>query len=432
MEHFKQFNNRSKAVLQTYASRLRSFRWNARMYLVFTIIFGAAMGVRRLIFNFFVLSMGYDEALLGTMITVHNLTALLAALPMGYLADRLGRKLSLVTSTILVALSVVIMVMFPSAWILVALNIIFGLGMSISSVTMGPFLMENSNETERTYLFSFGSGLQMAAGFVGNWIGGYLPGWMGMTFNVDAVSATAYGNALLATAVFTVVGVVPLIMLRNPNIKLSDRSSLAPISYLKDHFGQITKLVLPMLITSIGAGLIMPFMNIFFRNVHNQPDPVIGTVFAWGSLAMGAGLIIAPVLADRFGKIQVVVLTQALSIPFLFILGFSPWFALSAVAYFIRLALMNLGGPVYQTFVMEQVEPHARATIASLISMASSFGWAFSPLISGWIQVNYGFKPAFIGTMVLYAFSIYLYWHFFLRGQASIFKRKTETELLSS
>lgn len=432
MEKIKQFKARSNAVLKTYASRLRSFRWNARMYLAFTIIFGAAMGVRRLIFNFFVLSLGYDEALLGTMITVHNLTALLAALPMGYLADRLGRKLSLVSSTILVALSVVIMVMFPSAWILVALNIIFGLGMSISSVTMGPFLMENSSETERTYLFSFGSGLQMAAGFVGNWIGGYLPGWMGMTFNVDAVSATAYGNALLATAFFTVLGVVPLIILRNSNIKLSDRSSLAPMSYLKDHFSQISKLVLPMLITSIGAGLIMPFMNIFFRNVHNQPDPVIGTVFAWGSLAMGAGLIIAPVLADRFGKIQVVVMTQALSIPFLFILGFSPWFALSAMAYFIRLALMNLGGPVYQTFVMEQVEPHARATIASLISMASSFGWAFSPSISGWIQVNYGFRPAFIGTMILYAISIYLYWHFFLRGKESIFKRKEVPEFISS
>ena len=146
------------------------------MYLYFTIIFGAAMGIRRLIFNFFVLSLGYDEALLGTLITVNNLTALLAALPMGYLADRLGRKLSLVSSTILVASSGIIMVLFPSAWMLIVINVIFGLGTSISAVTMGPFLMENSSENERTYLFSFGSGLQMAAGFIGNWIGGYLPG----------------------------------------------------------------------------------------------------------------------------------------------------------------------------------------------------------------------------------------------------------------
>ncbi len=429
MEYFKTIKGKTTSVLTTYSSRLRAFRWNARMYLIFTIIFGAAMGVRRLIFNFFVLSLGYDEALLGTMITVHNLTALIAALPMGYLADRLGRKLSLISSTLLVALSVIIMVAFPKAWILIVINIVFGLGMSISSVTMGPFLMENSGETERTYLFSFGQGLQMAAGFVGNWIGGYLPGWMGSFFNVSALSSTAYGNALLATSVFAIAGVVPLIMLRNPNLKLSERSSLAPMSYLKDHFSLLSRLIIPSLITSIGAGLIMPFMNIFFRNVHNQPDPTIGTIFAWGSLAMGVGLIIAPVLADRFGKIQVVVLTQGLSIPFLFILGFSPWFVLSAGAYFVRLALMNMSGPVYQTFVMEQVDPQARATVASLTSMAHSFGWAFSPSISGWIQVNYGFRPAFVGTMTLYAVAIFLYWFFFLRGKESLFNRRDVQEL---
>ena len=90
---------------------------------------------------------------------------------------------------------------------------------------------------------------------------------------------------------------------------------------------------------------------------------------------------------------------------------------------------MNMSGPVYQTFVMEQVDPQARATVASLTSMAHSFGWAFSPSISGWIQVNYGFRPAFVGTMTLYAISIFLYWFFFLRGKESIFSKKPVQEL---
>ncbi len=89
----------------------------------------------------------------------------------------------------------------------------------------------------------------------------------------------------------------------------------------------------------------MPFMNVFFRQVHGLPDPVIGTLFAWGSLSMGIGLLIAPPLADRFGKIQLVVITQALSIPFLILLGFSPWLWLATAAYYIRVALMNMSGP---------------------------------------------------------------------------------------
>jgi MFS family permease len=132
---------------------------------------------------------------------------------------------------------------------------------------------------------------------------------------------------------------------------------------------------------------------------------------------MGVGLLIAPPLAERMGKIQLVVVTQALSIPFLIILGFAPLFWMSALAYYVRLALMNMSSPVYQTFVMEHVEPTARATVASLVSMAWNFGWAFSPSISGWLQVNYGFAPPFIGTILLYTISIFLYWAFFWRGE---------------
>jgi MFS family permease len=124
--------------------------------------------------------------------------------------------------------------------------------------------------------------------------------------------------------------------------------------------------------------------------------------------------LLAPPLADRMGKIQLVVITQGLSIPFLVMLGFAPWFGAAAVAYYIRLALMNMSGPVYQTYVMEKVEPSARATVASLVSMANNFGWAFSPTISGWLQVKYGFAPAYLGTILMYALSVYLYWRYFL------------------
>jgi len=198
----------------------------------------------------------------------------------------------------------------------------------------------------------------------------------------------------------------------------------APFTYFKNHPVLLGKLVLPMLVTSIGAGLIMPFMNVFFRQVHGQSDSSIGTLFAFGSLAMGIGLLIAPPLAEKYGKIQLVVITQALSIPFLALLGFSPLYWVSASAYYIRVALMNMSSPVYQTFVMEKVEPSARATVASLVSMANSFGWAFSPTISGKIQVEYGFRPAFILTIILYVISISLYWGFFWRGSAGRKKPK--------
>jgi MFS family permease len=407
---------RTYRVLAEYGANLASFRPNARLYLANVVFSGAASGVFRLLFNFYVLSLGYDEAFLGNLVTASSLTALVMALPMGYLADRLGRKQALLIGGLTFPLAVLVMVLFPVGWVFILMNVLVGMGQSLSGVTMGPFLMENSSEKERTYLFSFSSGLSMASAFAGNWLGGNLPGWMAGNQQVAATDSSAYGWSLVVVVVSALLAMAPLLFLRIPKMDATQRSVFAPLAYFGKHRSLLGRLVLPMLVTSVGAGLIMPFMNVFFRQVYNQPDAAIGSMFAWGSLAMGVGLMIAPPLADRYGKIQLVVITQSLSIPFLALLGFSPWFGLSAGAYYIRLALMNMSGPVYQTFVMEKVEPGARATVASLVSMSNSFGWAFSPTISGWIQVNYGFGPAFGVTIVMYVISILLYWGFFWKG----------------
>ena len=376
------------------------------------------MGVFRLLFNFYALSLGFDEAILGRLVTTSSLTSLLVALPVGYLADMLGRKTSLLIGSWLTSLGILGMVFFPSEGAFYVFNIVTGFAQSITAITMSPFLMENSGDEERTYLFSFGHGLQMLSAFAGNWLGGYLPGWFGAWQNVSSTDTFAYGASVVAVGVLFAASTIPLIFLNRNRMVGEARSVFAPIKYALENPKLLGKLVIPMLITSIGAGLIMPFMNVFFRVVHNQPDPAIGTLFAWGSLAMGIGLLLAPALADRFGKIQVVVISQALSVPFLVILGFSPWFWLSATAYYFRLTLMNLSNPVYQTFVMENVEPEARATVASLTSMAWSFGWAFSPTISGELQVRFGFGPPFLGTIILYSIAIFLYWIFFWRRRS--------------
>ncbi len=398
-------------VIATYVRRVGAFSYNARLYLVSAVLTGAAMGVYRLLFNFYVLSLGFDASLLGQLLTVTNTTALLTAVPMGYLADRLGRKLSLLLGLGAVSLSILIIVWAPSVGMFYAMNVLIGAAQSLSAVTMSPFLLENSGEEERTYLFSLSSGLQMAAAFVGNSIGGYLPTWVASSRGAEPTSSFAYAGALGIIGLASLLGLFPLFFLKST--ASVNRTFFDPFSYAKKHPVLLGQLVGPMLVTSIGAGLFMPFMNVFFRVVHHQPDPVIGNVLAWGALAMGIGLIIAPPLADRFGKVRLVVVTQGISIPFLMLLGFAPYFWMAALAHYVRLSLMNMSGPVYQTFVMEHVEPDARSTVASLVNMSNNFGWAFSPSISGFLQVNYGFGPVYATVIALYVLAVFMYWKFF-------------------
>jgi len=405
--------------IKDYGDHMVAFRPNARLYLVYVIIIGVALGIFRLLFNFYILSLGFNEKLLGNLVTTSNLTALIVALPMGYLADYLGRKASLIISGVAVCLTVGMMAIWPVPSMLYAMNILSGAAQSLAAVTMSPFLMENSSEHERTYLFSFSSGIQMISASIGSWIGGYLPSWIANSRSVGAVSTQAYAGSILVASFTLALSVIPLIMIRMPRLSHQERTVFAPLAYAAKHPKKLTQLISPVLITFIGAGLIMPFMNVFFRLQYHQSDQVIGVLFAWGSLAMGLGLLVAPPLANRFGKIQIVVITQGLSIPFLILLGFSPVFWASGLAYYIRVALMNMSGPIYQTFVMEKVEPSSRAMVASLVFMSSIFGNAFSPMISGILQVRYGFGPPFMGTIILYILSVFLYWFFWWRKSAA-------------
>lgn len=407
-----------KHTLRAYAGKVALFRPNARRYLSYMVLNGAAFGVYRLLFNFYVLSLGFDEALLGRLLSTSSLIQLLAALPAGYVSDRIGRKPALLLSATTTIATLLGMVLWPTAASFYAMSALLGLAQSLGAVTYGPFMMENSGDEERTYLFSISSGMAMIAQFMGNWLGGQLPMWIGDWRNVSATSSTAYGGALVLVALFASLALLPILSIRRQYKAEPDEGYLSPIHYARSQPRLLGRLIAPMWVTSLGAGLLMPFMNVFFRHTYQSSDATIGLLFAVGSLAMGVGLLIAPPLADRYGKMTTVIVTQAVSVPFLIVLGFSPWFWMSAAAYLIRLALMNMSNPVYQAFVMEHAAPEARATVASLVSMSWSFGWAFSPTLSGWLQVNYGFTPVYLGTITTYVIAIYLYWRFF--GQRSV------------
>ncbi len=418
---------RAMNAIFDYTKRIRAFGYNARLFLLSVVLTSLAMGVFHLLFNFYVLSLGYTNELVGQLVTVNYTTVFLAALPMGYLGDLLGRKRSLLAGTTIVSLAVLSMVIFPLLGVLYTMNVLSGIGQSLLTVTMAPFLVENSTEAERVYLFGFGTGLQMLASFAGKWIGGYLPTWLAPWHGASPTSLQAYASALLVVGSLSFLALIPLLLLRGRRgtAKPHERSVFAPIRYAAQHPRLLSKLLLPVIFISLGGGMIMPFMNLFFRQVYHQPDTTIGTLFAWGSLTMALGFMIAPPIADRLGKIPTVVLAQAFSIPFLAILGFAPWFALSAAAYLVRLALMNMGTPVYQNFVMERVEGNARATVASLLSMAWSFGWMLSPSLSGWLQDHYGFGPPFLITMGCYLLAIFFNWLFFWNDPVG---RKTRAE----
>lgn len=398
-----------------YREHVAAFTQNARLYLAGSILLGIVMGIFQLLFNFYVLSLGFNQEVLGTLVSIRNVTSLLTALPAALLVNRIGKRNAFILGNLFIGIAIAMMLVFPGFAMFCAMNALVGLATILSAVSMGPFLMENSSDYERTYLFSVASGINMTAISIGEWVGGYMPAWFGNLLSVASTTAQAYSGALAIICVGSALSIIPYLFISKKYVPSSGRS-IFKLDYFKRNPKGLSRLILPLLITSIGAGMIMPFMNVFFRTVHGQSDAAIGTVFAWGALAMGAGLLLAPALAERFGKIQVVVISQALSIPFLVLLGFSPFLAPAIIAYYVRATLMNMSSPVYSTFVMEKVPGESRAMVASLSSMSFNFGWAISPVLSGWLQIRSGFTGPFLITIATYSLAVLLYYLWHWRG----------------
>jgi MFS family permease len=397
-----------------YFNRLRQFEPNARLYLVSVVLTGAAMGIYNLLFNFFVLSLGHNEAYIGKLVSLNHASIIVMALFSAVLMRKVKRKWVLFGGIAMAVVSVVMMLFVPEKWVILGMSALFGGSQCLINISIAPLLMESSGEEERTYLFSTAFALQMAAMFGGNWAGGRLPGWlMGAGLAVDVESG--YKIALLVMAGLTLLGMIPVLRMQVQPLQINENPDMVSWPEMLKQSRKMGKLVTPVLLTSLGAGLIMPFMNVYFRHIYHQTDEMIGLVFAFGSLAMGLGMVAAPPLAERFGKVQLFTLSRGLSLPFLVLLGTSPWFGLAAMAYNVRIMLMNMAGPVYQNFVMEEVDPGMRPVASSMLTVGGSLGWGISSLISGWLQVNYGFGPAFVWAGIGYMLGVVSTWWFFLR-----------------
>lgn len=393
-----------------YAERLRRFSPNARLFLLSVFGVGLASSIFSLFLNIYLLHLGYKQDFIGLMAAIPPLVTALLSVPAGFLSDAIGHRRALILGVALSGLGALGLVLFTASETLVLSIGILGLSGALLQVVSAPFMIEESQESERTHLFSVHFALQTLAGFVGSFVGGALPPLFARGFSLTESTATVYQMTLAIGVGLIGFSILPLARMR----AAPRESSRARLGWnLKTPRRLAFKLILPNMILGLGAGLFIPFMNVFFKLQFHISDALLGTLFAWGAVGMGIASLAGPPLAQRMGKVRTIVLTQALSIPFLIAMAFAPILWISALAFVIRYALMPMSAPIYSLFVMEQVAPEDRATINGWSTMAWNLLFAGSAWLSGHLQVLWGFGPIFVIVCVVYSFSIALqYWLF--------------------
>jgi predicted MFS family arabinose efflux permease len=152
-----------------------------------------------------------------------------------------------------------------------------------------------------------------------------------------------------------------------------------------------------------GAGLVIPFMNLYFANRFGCSSSQIGLYFSLAAVLTALASMIGPAIARHFGMLRTAVAAQVLSLPFLVTLGTENRLGVAVAAFWMRASLMQASTPLVQTFVMEAFPPSLRARSASLITLVWNAGWAVSATLSGMVIQRFGYHVPFYVTAVLYA-----------------------------
>lgn len=391
-----------------------SFSRSAKLFLSASILFGIAFSIWELFFNLYILSSGFDKDFLGLIRAVSPLASLLLGLPLGKLADRIGHRKAMLIGLAIGLSGMFFQIVLQDRWLIILMGAIQGTGLMLYRVATAPFIMETSNEHNRTLYFSLNFSLMTFAGMVGNLVAGQLPGFAGIILNTSSNSAAAYQLVILAGVVLGATCLIPIIMIKESQAqKDNPQNLLSPILSIKELFSRkiIRQLFVINTFVGLGAVLLIPYLNVFFREVHDLSDQALGVLYSLSSLLVMIGSFSAPWLARKLrSKIIATNLTQAVSIIFLLFLGFSPWLWLAQLSFLLRTVFMQLSSPLLENFAMEVSPPGQQSTIASIRGMGWQVGQAFGLYISGLVQMRYGFGPLFITTAILYIISIFLAW----------------------
>lgn len=407
----------------SYLQALRAFNPNARLYLLHVFFSGINFGLFSLAFNLYLNSLGYTNDFVGTVNAIPAIVILLLGLPIGFLADRIGYRPFLLVGALLIAGASLLPFVSSVAAVIILFVLCVGIGRQFTWVLGQPLLAALSTPRERLYLFSINSSVLTISIALGSLLGGAIPEAAARYLNVSANSSEALRTTFAAMTISALISFVPLLRMRVPPVKrptLDGRSS-APgnrPAARKIDVPVFTKLLLPEAIVGLGAGALVVFFQLYYRQRFNLGPGTTGIILAFSSVVTAGTQLCGPFLAQRIGKVRTLVVLQLCSVPFLLILAFTHSLPLAILAFYLRDALMNSGWPIAQSFAMEHVTDEQRAPLASLEAMLGSAGrGGLGPLISGYLQRLGSYELAFSFTATTYLIAALLYYAFWRNAE---------------
>ena len=357
--------------------------------------------------------MHYSKEDIALYITLRYLGVFFLAFPIGKFIK--GRKLYpfFYLSSIgvpLFGLLSIVAIYFKAKIVIYIMLLLWGASFTFMQIPISPFILRNSAKQHHTSAIALSYSTWSFAGIVS-----------GVLIAVLSYINKDIFNEQNILIIFTVLGFFGVIfLLKNPMKEFVEERTITQTHFQrhKTDWGLVTKALIPTLIIATGAGLTIPFISLFFENVHHVDAGEFSIYSAIASLLVAYGALMVPKIKKHIGYKIAIPTTQSLAVISLVALATTEFYSqysialvIAVICYLLRQPLMNMAGPMTTEVVLNYVGKNNREITSALTSAIWSGSWVLSGLMVN-ILFTFGFQfvNVFLITSALYAFGVITYY----------------------
>lgn len=303
-------------------------------------------------------------------------------------------------------------------WLLYLAQILWGIFFMCMQVSILPYIMRNASKETRTEAIS----MSFSTWSLTTIVAGIL------IFTLQSIDADLFSEKLLLQIIagISVFGVFFLMRVK----ATEELNSPNPMTGKIYEWRLIFKALLPTLLIAIGAGLTIPFISLFFYNVHGYDTDQVSLVTATATVIVFFAILLVPTVKQKFGYKHAIPLTQMVAILMLVGLATTQYYShfawagiIAALFYICRQPLMNMAGPMTSELTMNYVGKENQELVSALTASIWSGSWFVSALIFQVLRTwDIAYVTIFLITAGLYSVGVLAYWFLILDYE----KRKAE------
>lgn len=397
------------------------FQWisiDGKLLLCARIVRTFAYGFLSVILAIYLKLIGFDDILIGIILSATLINSVIFTLFASFYADRLGRRNVLIFYALMMSISGTIFFITenPIALIIGALigtlNITGSETSAFLSIEQSILPQTIKDNRKRNTLFGF---YNMAGTFAMG--AGILIVNLSILIQNEFELDQIYAIKLLFLF-YSLLGIliIGIYLKLSSSIEIKKEKISKPISKTLNPKSKkiVAKLSGLFAVDSFAGGFaIQSIVSFWFFTKFDIDLSTISYIFSIGSVLTAFSYLIAAKIADKIGLINTMVFTHIPSNILLILLAFAPNLEIAIVFYMLRMALSQMDVPTRQSYIVAVVEENERTASAGITNLSRNIAQAISPSITGYII---GFlslsAPFIIGGLLKILYDITLYINF--------------------